>query len=682
VTYLFDEDKNFFGLDGRLLASGKVYFCVPDGTANINTLKTIYTTEAKDVTASNPQTLTATGRFPQEVHGTGLYDVVIKVSVGGATVRTLYNVPAGYAADALNVSLTPSSGASATDVQTFLRAIYARTAAEIAASVTPTYYYYPPGDIRRYGAVSGAGDVTTAFAAAALVASSHANYWPAGTWNISSVTLTDNATVRTDGFATNVNQIAGHDGSPNSQKRLVNVAGSNIILGSFKSTGQIATDSGEQQHVVFVYKTGASIDNITIGDIYGQDIRGDVLYIGAPSGFTTTNWSAGRITGNNVLRHVVAIVGASYGHLTAAVQDGACGLCVLDIEPDAEPSGDVTVDYIKGRMVGILPPLAADYADRIVFGTMDLNPDYGGDSTPAYASHIGDVGLQLRNCRHVSIKNARIRNHTKFAIEQVFNPGELDDQRMYIGHLDISNVGSLESTINSPCSVGNMRYVEVASGKISLQTVGDYAFFGNPSPGSPTEKSRFDISDLSCDGTVVRYAYNSRFDGIIINTSNAANAFRDMDNCTISNSDITIPSLMNNGTNVTFSNVEATCSTGYLTGTVADVTFDNCSGGLEGVSSPSQITSNQNDYAVGQAVTDLRLSTDASRDLTGITNGRKGRRLQLFNVGSFDLVLKNDVTSTAANRFLLGADLTIGTNEGVVLWYDTTSSRWRCASRV
>jgi hypothetical protein len=45
-------------------------------------------------------------------------------------------------------------------------------------------------------------------------------------------------------------------------------------------------------------------------------------------------------------------------------------------------------------------------------------------------------------------------------------------------------------------------------------------------------------------------------------------------------------------------------------------------------------------------------------------------------------VLKNDVTSTAANRFLLGADLTIGTNEGVVLWYDTTSSRWRCASRV
>jgi hypothetical protein len=98
VTYLFDPDKNFFGLDGRLLANGKVYFCVPDGTANINTLKTIYTTEQRTVTASNPQTLTATGRFAQEVHGVGKYDVVIKVSVGGATVRTLYNVTGGGSA--------------------------------------------------------------------------------------------------------------------------------------------------------------------------------------------------------------------------------------------------------------------------------------------------------------------------------------------------------------------------------------------------------------------------------------------------------------------------------------------------------------------------------------------------------------------------------------------------------
>ena len=168
MTYLFDEDKNFFGLDGRLLAYGKVYFCTPDGTANINTLKTIYTTHAMGVTASNPQTLTATGRFAQEVHGTGLYDIVIKTSAL-ATVRTLYNVPAHYAADALSVTFTPSSGAAETNLQTFLRAIYARTVAETAASVTPTNYYAMPGDIVRYGAViDGATDDYLAFNKALL----------------------------------------------------------------------------------------------------------------------------------------------------------------------------------------------------------------------------------------------------------------------------------------------------------------------------------------------------------------------------------------------------------------------------------------------------------------------------------------------------------------------------------
>ncbi len=168
MSYLFDPDKNFFDLSGRVLAFGKVYFCTPDGTANINTLKTIYTTDAKNVTASNPQTLTATGRFAQEVHGTGLYDIVIKTSAL-ATVRTLYSVPASYASDALSVTFTPSSGAAETDLQTFLRAIYQRTAAEIAASVTPTNYYYPYGDIRRYGGVAdGATPNQTALATALL----------------------------------------------------------------------------------------------------------------------------------------------------------------------------------------------------------------------------------------------------------------------------------------------------------------------------------------------------------------------------------------------------------------------------------------------------------------------------------------------------------------------------------
>lgn len=94
---------------------------------------------------------------------------------------------------------------------------------------------------------------------------------------------------------------------------------------------------------------------------------------------------------------------------------------------------------------------------------------------------------------------------------------------------------------------------------------------------------------------------------------------------------------------------------------------------------PSQITSDQDNYApTGIATASvLRLSTDASRNITGITTGADGRVLILLNVGSNNVVLKDDTTSTAANRFQLNGDVTIRADSGCALWYDSTSSRWR-----
>lgn len=61
-----------------------------------------------------------------------------------------------------NLYLGPN-GAPVLDVTTGNFGYYARTAAEIAASVTPTNFSYPPGDVRRYGAVgNGVTDDTTA----------------------------------------------------------------------------------------------------------------------------------------------------------------------------------------------------------------------------------------------------------------------------------------------------------------------------------------------------------------------------------------------------------------------------------------------------------------------------------------------------------------------------------------
>lgn len=119
-------------------------------------------------------------------------------------------------------------------------------------------------------------------------------------------------------------------------------------------------------------------------------------------------------------------------------------------------------------------------------------------------------------------------------------------------------------------------------------------------------------------------------------------------------------------------------------GTVANVTGAAISAfALTADITPAQITANTNDYApTGLATAStLRLSTDALRDLTGLTGGSDGRLMIVHNVGSNALVLKNEsASSTAANRFALGgADVTLAASQSVTLQYDSTSSRWRMA---
>lgn len=102
---------------------------------------------------------------------------------------------------------------------------------------------------------------------------------------------------------------------------------------------------------------------------------------------------------------------------------------------------------------------------------------------------------------------------------------------------------------------------------------------------------------------------------------------------------------------------------------------------LTGDISPTQITANQNDYnptGLADAAV-LRLSTDAARNITSIAGGADGRILIIFNVGSFDIVLKDDdgSTGTAANRFALSGDTTLSPDRCAILQYDSTSLRWR-----
>ena len=97
---------------------------------------------------------------------------------------------------------------------------------------------------------------------------------------------------------------------------------------------------------------------------------------------------------------------------------------------------------------------------------------------------------------------------------------------------------------------------------------------------------------------------------------------------------------------------------------------------------PAMILANTNDYnpesAAGDKSSFWRLSSDANRDVTGFANGLNGRLIVVTNVGSFNIKFKNEnAGSVAANRFAIGADVTIGAGDTATFHYDSTTARWR-----
>lgn len=142
-----------------------------------------------------------------------------------------------------------------------------------------------------------------------------------------------------------------------------------------------------------------------------------------------------------------------------------------------------------------------------------------------------------------------------------------------------------------------------------------------------------------------------------------------------------VPAAKQVTTDTTQTLTNKTISGGILTGT-SDVQQALL---ISGDISPTQITANQNDYSPTGLSTAavLRLSSDATRNITGLAGGADGRVIVIHNVGSNAIVLIDEsASSTAGNRFALVGDLTINGDHSVALQYDSTSSRWRTIGAV
>lgn len=121
--------------------------------------------------------------------------------------------------------------------------------------------------------------------------------------------------------------------------------------------------------------------------------------------------------------------------------------------------------------------------------------------------------------------------------------------------------------------------------------------------------------------------------------------------------------------------LKANAASPVLTGAIENQGAEVYSGDI----TPAVLAANADNYnAPGLATASrVRLSASTAVAVTGIAAGADGRRLVLHNISAFAITLKDDVTSTAANRFALNGDIVLSQDQSIQIEYDGTTQRWR-----
>lgn len=280
-------------------------------------------------------------------------------------------------------------------------------------------------------------------------------HFPAGTYPMTTWAPPAGLTVSTDGRTTVFRQLDTR-GRP---QRFIEVfadgvrlwpGGSATIDGGMTPRGLNATgfNSGIRVHA----RRGVRIARFECGNVYGRNLGGDVLETGCDANGFLGTCNIGWLYGDNIYRNVLSITGGAAGSVAAAIQQGGCGLCVLDVEPD--PTSARVGEWTIGRVEGHRATVAGDQAagvDSVKIGSLDLDykrpasvPEFNGGGVSARTSPtLFQVGLRYRNVANLRIDTARIANMPRAAIEDI---GESARDTMSgtvsIGSLDIVNCGS------------------------------------------------------------------------------------------------------------------------------------------------------------------------------------------------------------------------------------------------
>jgi len=290
-------------------------------------------------------------------------------------------------------------------------------------------------NVRAFGAVGdGSRNDTAAFAAALAV--SRTIWVPGGVYLVDRIVIPAGRRVLTAGFKTIFRQ---RRGTPDAT-RLISIVGSNVRLGDCTVQGNIATDFGEQHHGIFIEASSTTGDlaNITIGNVRGADMRGDVVYVGARDARRLSLTRIGHIHGDNILRNVVSICGGR-GISVERVSGSEVGYTHLDIEPDDYngPVSSCSIGAVVGSLVQIAGQTPAASVDGVRIGLLDLSSP-AKRSVPHYAPGLSrEDALTIRNVRSLEIGRLIAHGFGGQAMRQIWDPGALTDQKVHIARAEV-----------------------------------------------------------------------------------------------------------------------------------------------------------------------------------------------------------------------------------------------------
>ena len=622
ISALAGAGQQFFDNNGVPLVGGKLF----SYAAGTTTPAATYTSNTGSTAHTNPIILDSAGRVPGGeiwLDWNTSYKFVLKTSTDVliATWDNIGSIPssaAGLSYTPANDSLLapgPLSVKSAldqiTNEQTGSSVIGFLPAGTNAVFTTVQAKLRQWVSVIDFGAdPTGVTESTNAFADA--LAASLLVYVPAGTYLISQINITQAGTrLFTAGMSVTIQQKSAVGG--NYDLPIINIKASNVSMGDMKFIGNIATDTGEFNHCIYVFDNSGSLSeirNITLGNYYATDIRGDVLYVGGVAATPIYNVNVISLDGDNIYRSICSVTGGQ-GVRIQQILGKRVGYRNIDYETNvgSQKIDDCWVGLIRGGMFQLASDSAALRVGSIQIDQLDLDSAYMPAPTPLppyTRPGSPDAAIILSRFEYLKIGSLKLNDYAAFGMIVSSLPGE-DKGRMVIDYLEATNIaptGIYQTVIESSGAM----LVEINSGKITLDpstallkgldadyTIRNMEFLGGANASLATY-----CTDLYCENVVGDFGNGIIFgdvaNGQVINsrletTGNAMQQCADMSwyNCTLDCGDFDFsPAAGSNN---------AAFDRGTLNGTWYDhyaavpggSTFGNFVGVLQGTGSPEGV---------------------------------------------------------------------------------------------